>query len=110
VPLCRALQCQDTWLALLETFLNPAAAVAQFAAAAAGPAAASRARTPPALAHAQPDYAAACRVLNAHGAVLSPMALLAALPADMPLHLAANVLSRMLSGLQHRHRQGQVVR
>jgi hypothetical protein len=35
--------------------------------------------------------------------VLRPMALLAVLPADMPLHLAANALSRMLSGLQHRH-------
>jgi hypothetical protein len=38
------------------------------------------------------------------------MRLLGALPPHMPLHLAGNVLSRMLSGLQHRHRQGQVVR
>jgi hypothetical protein len=48
--------------------------------------------------------------LNAEGASLNPLQLLGALPAGMPLHLAGNVLSRMLSGLQHRHRQGQVVR
>lgn len=103
--LCRALHSQHVWMSLLELFLNPKAALAQspipldqYPAAAAE------------LALVEPDYGSACRVLNAEGASLNPLQLLGALPAGMPLHLAGNVLSRMLSGLQHRHRQGQVVR
>lgn len=102
---CRALSNQDAWLSLLELFLNPKAALSQsplplelYPAAAAE------------LAHVEPDYGSACRVLNAEGASLNPLQLLGALPAGMPLHLAGNVLARLLSGLQHRHRQGQVVR
>lgn len=90
---------------LLELCLNPTSALAQspipldqYPAAAAE------------LAQVEPDYGSACRVLNAEGTSLNPLQLLRALPADMPLHLAGNVLSRMMSGLQHRHRQGQVVR
>jgi hypothetical protein len=49
-------------------------------------------------------------VLNAEGAALNPLRLLAALPADMPLHLAADVLGRMVAGLMHRRRYGQVLR
>jgi hypothetical protein len=49
-------------------------------------------------------------VLNAEGASLNPLRLLAALPADMPLHLAGQLLGQVLSGLQHRRRHGQIVR
>lgn len=103
--ICRALNDQDVWMQLLQLCLNPRATLAQspipldlYPAAAAE------------LAHVEPDYGSACRVLNAEGTSLNPLQLLRALPAGMPLHLAGNVLSRMLSGLQHRHRQGQVVR
>lgn len=92
-------------MSLLELFLNPKAALAQSPVPLElYPAAAAE------LARVEPDYGSACRVLNAEGASLNPLQLLGALPAGMPLHLAGNVLSRMLSGLQHRHRQGQVVR
>jgi hypothetical protein len=49
-------------------------------------------------------------VLNAEGASLNPLRLLAALPGDMPLHLAGDLLGQMVVGLQHRHRYGQIVR
>jgi hypothetical protein len=96
---------QQVWMSLLGLFLNPKAALAQSPIPLElYPAAALE------LAHVEPDYGSACRVLNAEGASLNPLQLLGALPAGMPLHLAGNVLSRTLSGLQHRHRQGQVVR
>jgi hypothetical protein len=56
------------------------------------------------------QFAAAARVLAAEGAHLSPLRLLAALGDDMPLHLAAPTCTRVLEGLLHRRRQGQVVR
>lgn len=92
-------------MTLLELFLDPRAALQQspiplgaYSAAACE------------LAGVEPDYGSACRVLNAEGTSLNPLKLLGALPAHMPLHLAGNVLARMLSGLQHRRRQGQVIR
>uniref|UniRef100_A0A383VGG5 Uncharacterized protein n=1 Tax=Tetradesmus obliquus TaxID=3088 RepID=A0A383VGG5_TETOB len=105
IAYCRALGSQEAWLALLELFLNPP-------------------RVPDGIgnggglgrggsdeaAAVEPDYASACRVLNAEGASLNPLRLLAALPADMPLHLAGEPLGQVLSGLQHRRRHGQVVR
>ena len=66
------------------------------------------ARPPPGSPARQPDYAAACRVLAAEGAALAPLRVLAALGDDMPLHLAADTLARMVGSVQHRRRQGQV--
>jgi hypothetical protein len=58
----------------------------------------------------QPDYAAACRVINAEGACLNPQRLLAALPPDMPLSLVGGLLGLVVAGLQHRRRYASVVR
>jgi hypothetical protein len=56
----------------------------------------------------QPNYVAACRVLNAEGATLNPLKVLQSLSDDMPLHLAHETLSRMLAGMEHRRRHCQV--
>eukprot|EP00775_Hariotina_reticulata_P007195 gene7195-7409_t len=106
---CRALGSKEAWLELLDMFLNPrespaAAAAVEAAASAAAPGSSSS------LLNLEPDYVSACRVLNAEGASLNPLRLLAALPGDMPLHLAGDMLGQMVVGLQHRHRYGQVVR
>jgi hypothetical protein len=106
IAYCRALRGgQEAWLALLELFLRPAAA-----AAAAGEdddcdGGGSGSGGPPA-----PNYAAAVRVLNAHGARLNPQRLLSALDDGMPLGLASEALARALAGATHRRRTGQVVR
>jgi hypothetical protein len=102
IAYCRALGSQEAWLALLELFLNPPATLEPSSSGVLGDSAA--------VATMEPDYASACRVLNAEGASLNPLRLLAALPADMPLHLAGGLLGQVLSGLQHRRRHGQVVR
>jgi hypothetical protein len=110
IAYCRALGSQEAWLALLELFLNPPGVLG-----AAGSEEGLAGGMEPSLLAAvgtqvEPDYASACRVLNAEGASLNPLRLLAALPADMPLHLAGELLGQVLSGLQHRRRHGQVVR
>jgi hypothetical protein len=112
IAYCRALGLQEAWLALLELFLNPprgldsgdGGGLAGVLKPQLGEEAAA------AQQHVEPDYASACRVLNAEGASLNPLRLLAALPADMPLRLAGDLLGQVLSGLQHRRRHGQVVR
>jgi hypothetical protein len=110
IAYCRALDSQEAWLALLELFLNPPGVLG-----AAGSEGGFAGGLEPSVLAAvgtqlEPDYASACRVLNAEGASLNPLRLLAALPADMPLHLAGELLGQVLSGLQHRRRHGQVVR
>ena len=57
-----------------------------------------------------PDFAAAVRVLNAHGARLCPTRLLQALGDDAPLSLVGDALARMLGGVAHRRREARVER
>ncbi|EFJ47553.1 hypothetical protein VOLCADRAFT_91994 [Volvox carteri f. nagariensis] len=82
---CRSRCGQEGWLALLDLLLRPGGGR-------------------------EPDYGAACRVLAAEGAALAPLQVLEALNDDMPLHLAQGTLSRMVGSVQHRKRQGQILR
>ncbi len=104
IAYCRALGGgQDAWLALLELFLKPGACLDLEALSTTG-------GSPTDGDAIEPNYAAAVRVLNAHGARLNPLRLLQALDDGMPLALAADALARMLAGVTHRRRTGQVVR
>eukprot|EP00879_Flechtneria_rotunda_P016169 GHRR01016913.1.p1 GENE.GHRR01016913.1~~GHRR01016913.1.p1 ORF type:complete len:623 (+),score=242.39 GHRR01016913.1:648-2516(+) len=110
ISYARTLGSQEAWLALLEMFLNPQAAILNHHDSSKLQQGWEMLNLQAIAGRLAPDYGSACRVLNAEGASLNPLRLLGALPADLPLHLAAGVLGRMMSGLQHRRRQGQVVR
>eukprot|EP00798_Chlamydomonas_sp_ICE-L_P020264 gene20264-27018_t len=58
----------------------------------------------------EPMYSAAVKVLHAEGATLNPIQVLQALPDNMPLHIACNTLTSMMSSTMHQHRKGQVVK
>jgi len=104
ISYCRALGGgQEAWLALLELFLKPASC----GAAEDDDDDDDEEEQGVVIA---PNYAAAVRVLNAHGARLNPLRLLQALDDDMPLALASDAIGRMLGGVTHRRRAGQVTK
>lgn len=118
ISYCRSLGSAEAWLTLLELFLNPQQTIEGLGwldpntCSASGAGVVTQGISSAALESVtlEPDYGSACRVLNAEGANLNPLRLLAALPADMPLHLAGELLGYVVCGLQHRSRYGQVVR
>lgn len=108
IAYCRALGGgQDAWLCLLELFLRPDAGGGGTGS---GSGSSGGVDDEGEAVAAAPNYAAAVCVLNAHGARLNPLRLLQALDDDMPLHLAREALARVLGGVTHRRRSGQVVR
>ncbi|KAG2489069.1 hypothetical protein HYH03_012505 [Edaphochlamys debaryana] len=58
----------------------------------------------------EPDFRSACRVLAAEGAELAPLQVLEALGDSMPLAQAHATLAALVGSVQHRKRQGQVLR
>lgn len=114
---CKGLASAEAWLALLELFLNPRQTLDTLGFSPSYPKGTASLEKQGLAEQGlvqglalEPDYGSACRVLNAEGASLNPLRLLAALPADMPLHLAGELLGYVVCGLQHRRRYGQVIR
>lgn len=105
IAYARCLGSPDSWLTLLELFLRPPAETEHDSSSSG-----HSNRDSSMSSVRQPDYAAACRVINAEGACLNPQRLLAALPPDMPLSLVGGLLGLVVAGLQHRRRYASVVR
>ncbi|KAL5706633.1 hypothetical protein ACHQM5_024776 [Ranunculus cassubicifolius] len=57
----------------------------------------------------EPMFQAAIRLLHNHGESLNPQQILESLSPDVPLHVASNLILKMLRARVHHHCQGQVV-